>query len=93
MAMKLLTARERDNSFVLRVHLDDTKLVNGQPDPDWVKQFVYGNVPPANVTRNNYIQHIRRDVKGLCELEIARRNSLAAGDQAGIDLGGEGAVL
>ncbi len=114
MAMKALVAREIGTDFVVRVHLDDTKMVRDPglpppgtdaqgnplpdtrpfvPDPAWVETWRWGTQPPAGRTRTQYLADIRREMKALAQIELAKRQAAAGGDPGGTALSFEGQVL
>jgi hypothetical protein len=39
MGMKLLRARDVGDRYRFRVHLDTTKLIDGEPDPAYVRDY------------------------------------------------------
>lgn len=90
MAMTLLKARKRsDNSFRVVVHLDDSKLVEGEPDTAWCRRFDWPPKPDG-VTQATYVTQLKEETKLLCELELAKMN---ATEDEGTALPGEGNPL
>jgi hypothetical protein len=88
--MQLLKHRKRpDGSYRLLVWLDETKLVDGEPDPAYVRRFDWAP-KPANVSAADYVTMQKRETKLLCEAELAER---AAQDNQGTAVGGEGEPL
>lgn len=75
MPMKLIMARERPTDYLIRVHLDPTKTVNGQPDPAYIEEFTWGKEPPEGLTKQAYLAMIRRETKLLCEARLAQRTA------------------
>lgn len=90
MAMKAILARDTGNDYLVRVHLDDTKLVDGQPDPDWIAEWRFGKAPPAGVSAANYRTALRNEVRALAQAELAKRQAAATPDPGGSALPFEG---
>ncbi len=72
--MKALYARQvYGRGFVVRVHLDDTRrLGDGQPDPAYVREYVFPSEHPEGHTKSRYLANIRREVRILSEHELAQ---------------------
>lgn len=80
MTMKLLTARDLGTEYRLVVHLDDTKLIEGNPDPVYVREFRWGKDMP--------LARVKAETKLLAQLELAKMTP-----SGGSVLAGEGADL
>ena len=73
MTMRVLRARElADGSTALVVHLDDTQIVNGQPDPAWVLRLTF-EPPHVGWAQADYRQFVRREARQRCQEELVRR--------------------
>lgn len=42
MAAQVLSTTEKQNSYVIVIHTDDTKAKDGSPDPEFVRTFEFG---------------------------------------------------
>ncbi len=73
MAMQMLRARQRPDGYHFRIHLDTTKLIDGNPDPEWVAEYVWGLTPPQGVTVAAYRATVVAEAKALAALELAKR--------------------
>lgn len=94
MAMKLLKARELSGArgFRFVVHLDDSRLIDGSPDPAWCMTFTWGADRPAGMTKAAYLASVRDEIRALALVELAKRQ--AADEQDGTAIPSlEGATL
>ncbi len=85
--MKLLRARRYPDRIALTVHLDETKTVEGAPDPDWVRTFTWPVTPPSGVTAANYLAAIKQEARLLCQQDLDARQEQST------SLPGEGQTL
>lgn len=98
MAMKLLAARDLGTEYRLIIHLDDSKVTDGEPDPAWVMVQRWMRAPGLKddgtplMTAAQWRQAIQREGKALAEAELARRQ---AATSTGTVIAGfaEGSVL
>lgn len=74
MPMRIIHARENANSFIINVHLDTSKMIDGQPDPSYVRDYQYSNKPPIGQTRPQYLTSIRNEIRLLAVSELTRMN-------------------
>jgi hypothetical protein len=81
--------RAQDGSYRLLIWLDESKTVEGEPDPNYVRRFDWAS-KPAGVLVADYVAMQKRETKLLCEAELAE---LAAQDNQGTAVGGEGEPL
>lgn len=89
--MTILKHRKRaDGSFYLAVHLDETKLLDGQPDPAWVREFEWAPKPDGT-TQADYVAMQKRETKLLCQLALTEMNASASAGTA--VTGSEGSTL
>ncbi len=84
MAIILLTARREAPGSPLvrfRVHLDHTKkdAGTGDPDPAFVREWVFSTQPPAGATPAEYRAQLRRELKALAQSELDRLGTGGAG--------------
>src|SRR5690348_8729610 len=99
MAMKLYPPQAPFvGTYDYAVHLDDTKLLNGQPDPAYVLWYQFaippqdqGETAPAYQTRlQAFRQACVNEVRGLARLEAQQRarvaRQLANQNQATVDI-------
>lgn len=61
MAIQILKAAKRGNTYRIVIWLDDTKLKNGLPDPAWTETYHYGDDMPKERIKQelNRITQIR----------------------------------
>lgn len=86
--MQILKHRKRpDGSYRLLVWLDETKELDGEPDPAYVRRFDYAP-KPQGITQADYVAMQRRETKLLLEHEAA-----VADTSAGTSMQGEGDPL
>lgn len=87
MAIQLFKFREFQNGmFLAVVWIDDTKSVDGKPDPSYLRPFIYGPVQQGT-TKANYLTGLKQETKRLVQAELANLND------EGTPLAGEGANL
>ncbi len=96
MAMKLLEARALPNatnprSLRLVVHIDTSKLVDGEPDPQYVRRFTWGYDSTKDGPKAAFITRCKAEAKLLCQVALDRMAPEAPTD--GEAVAGEGAGL
>jgi hypothetical protein len=79
--------KHQDGSYRLLIWLDETKTVEGAPDPAFVRRFDWAP-KPATVSATDYVAMQKRETKLLCEAELAARDS-----GQGTAVAGEGDTL
>ena len=91
--MTILKHRKHPNgSFLLRVHLDETKTVDGgQPDPEWVREFEWAPKPDS-MTQADYVTQQKRETRLLCQLALDEMNATAGTGGTAVP-GSEGTTL
>lgn len=89
MPMKLITAREKNGSYIFRVHTDPAKVVDGEPDPVYVEEYVFGTQRPEGVNKSDYLENCKREARLLAELARDQRKA-ARVDSPGTKLAFEG---
>lgn len=107
--MKLIYHRKYGNDILLKVHLDETKVIAaddsrvqravaeegdqigavlpssplkpGDPDPDWVSEYTWGDLPAsATAAQKTALKDmIMREVKLLAQADLARLQAEQAG--------------
>jgi len=99
MAIKLYPPQAPfSGTYDYAVHLDNSKVVDGQPDPDWMEWYIFP-IPPqdqgeANAAYQTRLQAFRQqcvnEVRGLARLEAQRRaragRQLANQNQTTVDI-------
>lgn len=68
MTMKLVQAKDTGKQFFLQVWLDDTKKVDGNPDPEYLREWRWG--------KDNSRAHIRRETRLLAQIELDKINAV-----------------
>ena len=72
--MKLIKARELATEYRFVIHLDETKVNrDGEPDPTYVFECVWGKEPPEGQTKAQYLAMIKREMKLLAQGELSSR--------------------
>jgi hypothetical protein len=67
--MKLLFARKTERGYVWRVLLDESKLIDGQPDPAFVREEVWSLRIPQGRTEAQYLAMQKRELKAMCQAD------------------------
>jgi hypothetical protein len=62
--------RAQDGSYRLLVWVDESKTVEGAPDPNFVRRFDWAP-KPTGVSVADYVAMQKRETKLLCEAELA----------------------
>ena len=68
MATVLRHRKRADGSFRLVIHLDETKLLDGSPDPAYVRRFEWAPKPDG-ITQAEYVAMQLREATALIAAE------------------------
>jgi len=76
--MKYLKAEKQRIQYFFQVHMDETKkLADGTPDPNFVREYIWGIQPLEGQTETDYLASIKREIGLLVADELTRMETPA----------------